>query len=219
MLVALAVVAIGSQQPKLPPPFGLARNGDLVTSLDGDLYLIDRATNVTRPISQGNTFDFSPIFSRDGTKMVFLRSDGPLSNPAILTMVVANADGSEIRAVTPPTESLDWFDWSPDGTQVAYMAKGALWVVDIASGKQRKLSVSGPVHFPTWLPPDGNEIVYRLETKSPAIFAISPSGAASAHALSRTRGEQRVRLPGDRPVARRRTRDIHALVLVRYGSR
>ena len=39
-------------------------------------------------------FDFSPIFSRDGTKLVFLRSDGPLTEPAVLTLVVANADGS-----------------------------------------------------------------------------------------------------------------------------
>ena len=65
----------------------------------------------------GEAFDFSPIFSRDGTKMVFLRSDGPLTEPAILSLYVANADGSEPRAVTPPTKSLDWFDWSPDGSR------------------------------------------------------------------------------------------------------
>ncbi len=35
---------------------------------------------------------------------------------------------------TPPTESLDWFDWSPDGTRVAYMATAELWVVDVDGG-------------------------------------------------------------------------------------
>ena len=63
--------------------------------------------------------------------MVFLRSDGPLTEPAILSLYVANADGSEPRPVTPPTKSLDWFDWSPDGQQIAYMASGQLWVVDV----------------------------------------------------------------------------------------
>ena len=78
-LAALAVIAVGSCQSRLPDPFGLARNGLIVTSRDGDLYLIDPATTDSRLISGGEEgFDFSPIFSRDGTRMVFLRSDGPL---------------------------------------------------------------------------------------------------------------------------------------------
>ena len=118
--------------------------------------------------------------------MVFLRSDGPLTEPAILTMVVANADGSEPRAVTPPTNSLDWFDWSPDGKRIAYIAAKALWVVDVDGGEPRKLVGTGPAHFATWLPPDGNDIVYRTETGTPGIYAIAADGTSERRRLSTT---------------------------------
>jgi len=186
LLVAVVVaLAAGSRRP-LPAPFGVARNGAMATSRDGRLYLFDPATSVSRPIVGGNGFDFSPIFSRDGTKLVFLRSDGPLTEPAILTLFVANADGSGARAITPPTKSLDWFDWSPDGTRIAYMARGHLFVVDVADGRETRLLGTGPAHFPTWLPPDGKEIVYRMETTSPAIYAIAPDGVGKPRQLSKT---------------------------------
>ncbi len=185
-LLGLLVLAIGSRQPRLPEPFGLARNGILVTSRDGDLYTIDPRTLQDAPLAVGDGFDFSPIFSRDGTKIVFLRSDGPVTEPAILTMMAVNAEGSGLHSVTPTTESLDWFDWSPNGTQIAYMAKGQLWVADVAGGSPRMLPGTKPAHFPTWLPPDGREIVFRLETTHPTIMAIRPDGTG-LHALSTRR--------------------------------
>jgi Tol biopolymer transport system component len=179
--------------PRLPEPFGLARNGSLVTSRDGDIYLFDATTQQPRLAVGGSGFDFSPIFSRDGTRMVFLRSDVPLAEAevAILTLYVANADGSEIRALTPPTKALDWFDWSPDGTRVAYMAQGALWVVNVAGGEPLRIRAAEPVHFPTWLPPDGREIIYRRETESPGIYAITPDGTSVARRLSKATANNR----------------------------
>ena len=184
IVTAFVAIAVGSRPARLPEPFGLARNGSIVTSRDGDIYLLDPSATESRLISGGDGFDFSPIFSRDGTKMAFLRSDGPIAEPAILTLFVANADGSGIRPLTPPTESFDWFDWSPDGTRVAYVAKGALWVVDLAGGEPRGLQTFGRVHFPTWLPPGGNEIVYRLETLGPGIFAIAADGTDEKRRLT-----------------------------------
>ena len=155
LVLAIAIIAVGTYQRPLPEPFGLARNGFVVTSNDGELYLIDPKSNERRLLPLGDAFDFSPIFSRDGTKMVFLRSDGPLTEPAILTLYVANADGSAAHPVTAPTESIDWYDWSPDGDRIAYVASQQLWVVDVASGEPVRIVGAGPAHFPTWLPPDG----------------------------------------------------------------
>src|SRR4030095_10036908 len=106
----------------------------------------------------------------------------------ILTLLVADADGSGIRALTPPTQSLDWFDWSPDGTRIAYMATGDLYVLDVAGGQPKRLPATGRAHFPTWLPPDGKEIVYRLESRSPAIYAIAPDVIGKPRLLSTTPG-------------------------------
>jgi Tol biopolymer transport system component len=185
LILAIAILAAGSRQ-RLPEPFGLARNGVFVSSRDGELYLVDPTTADTRVLEVGEGFDFSPIFSRDGTKLVFLRSDGPLTEPAILTLYVANADGSEARPLTPPTKSLDWFDWSPDGKQLAYMASGQLWVADVATAEPVRVKGAGRVHFPTWLPPDGDEIIFRSETRNPAIFAIPADGTGNRRALSTT---------------------------------
>ena len=124
-LAALAIIAVGSRTQRLPPPFGPARNGAIIASHDGDIFSIDPATaRATLVVGGSGAFDFSPVFSRDGTKFVFLRSDGPLAEPAMLSLMVANADGSGVRAATPPVESLDWFDWSPSGTQIAYVSAG-----------------------------------------------------------------------------------------------
>ena len=185
-LAGLLVIAVGSQR-RLPEPFGLARNGLFVSSIDGDLYTVDPAAPAKAMLTDAAAFDFSPVFSRDGTTVAFLRSDGPIGDPAILSLMVVNADGTGLRSVTPPTESLDWFDWSPDGTRIAYVAAQVLYVVDVRGGEPTRMAGTGPVHFSTWLPPGGDEIVYRAETMNPAIFAIRADGTGEARALSRTR--------------------------------
>jgi Tol biopolymer transport system component len=186
LILAIAILAAGSRQ-RLPDPFGLARNGAFVTSRDGDIFLLDPATTTSRPVVVGEGFDFSPIFSRDGTKMLFLRSRAaPTSSVNILTMYVADADGSDPRAITPPTESLDWFDWSPDSARIAYMAKGNLYVVGIDGGEPVRLKGTGAVHFPTWLPTDGKDILFRSEGPSPAVYLIAADGSGERRLVSKT---------------------------------
>jgi Tol biopolymer transport system component len=90
--------------------------------------------------------------------------------------MIARADGSDVRAVTPALPALDWFDWSPDGTQVAYVSSQDLWVVNADGTGATSIAAAGPAHFPTWLPPDGDEIIFRRETPQPGIFAVRPDG-------------------------------------------
>jgi Tol biopolymer transport system component len=190
LALAIALFAIGSQRQRLPEPFGLARNGSFLETRDGDIYAIDPHTFEPNVLIGGDTYDFAASFSRDGTKFMFLRSDGrPSTTPGgdvTLTAYVANADGSDVRAITPPTKNLDWFEWSPDSTRVAYVSDKRLYVVDASGGSPRLVEGTGPMFFPTWLPPDGKEIVFRSEGPSPAIFAIPADGSGRRRALSTT---------------------------------
>ena len=184
LIAALVALAVGSRRSTLAP-YGLAGNGDIVASRDGDIFAIDPVTSARSVLIGDVGFDFSPVFSRDGSKFVFLRSDGELTEPAMLALMLADADGSNVRALTPPVESLDWFDWSPDGTQIAFISRvdgeGVITVVNVDRPGSVRLPTGQPAMFATWLPPDGAEILYRGEhlkdsDPPPGLFAIRPDG-------------------------------------------
>jgi Tol biopolymer transport system component len=184
LIAALVAFAVGSRRSNLAP-YGLARNGDVVVSRDGDIFLIDASTSAESLLLGDPGFDFSPVFSRDGSMFTFLRSDGPVAEPAMLSLMVADADGSNVRALTPPMPSLDWFDWSPSGTQIAYVSRvdgeGVITVANVNRPGSVRLPTGQPAMFVTWLPPDGTEILYRGEhlkdsDPPPGLFAIRPDG-------------------------------------------
>lgn len=188
-LLGLLVFAIGSRQQRLPPPFGPARNGALLSSADGDIYAVDPTTAKRTLVIGGSQFDFGAMFSRDGTRFIFLRGapTGCGKPDCGLLLMVANADGTGVRELTPATPGLDWQDWSPDGTQIAILAQMAgasghvIQVVNADGSGLRTLNVGRPAHELSWLPPTGGEIVFRGEQLSagdppPGIFAVRPDG-------------------------------------------
>jgi hypothetical protein len=182
LLVALLVAAIlvvGTRR-QVPPPFGLARNGAIVTSHDGDIYQLDRATGVARLLIGGAPFDFAPGFSRDGLKFSFLRAPANATDQSGLSLMVADADGSNVRQLSPEIQGLDWADWSADSKRIAYLstkmntAPGmtnpnphAINIVNVDGSGSRVIDVPGDAQFVAWLPPDGKEIVFRSAPAGP----------------------------------------------------
>ena len=75
LLLALVAAAlyVGSQQKRLPEPFGPAGNGLVAYSSGGDIFTADPVTGAAKAIVTGPELDRNPIFSRDGTKIVFRR--------------------------------------------------------------------------------------------------------------------------------------------------
>jgi len=183
LLAALVLLAVGSRR-QLPPPFGLARNGIVITAVNGDLFSVDPGTGAKTPLvsDSPDEVDFGPGFSRDGTKISYLRSviGGQ-------QLVVANPDGDDAHAVTPVMETIDQADWSPDGSRIVVLSRvlsvGQIHVVTTdRSGFDTTIELPFPANQVSWLAPSGAEILFRGEhlldkDPPPGIFAIGPDGS------------------------------------------
>ena len=152
------------------------------------MFTVDPKTGDATPLITGPTFDFGPGFSRDGTRFAFLRgAPTPCGKPDCgLILVVANADGSGLRELTPGEPGLDWADWSPDGTQIAFLSgdngRHRINVVNVDGSRLLALDVGRPANQLSWLPPAGAEILFRGEQLNPTdppsgIFAVRPDGS------------------------------------------
>jgi Tol biopolymer transport system component len=160
----VAVVLVAGSRQRVPPPFGLAANGDIAYSSNGDIYRVDPTTGVGTAVVSGSDDDSGPVFSLDGTRLVFLRTSHSGRNEDRL--VVASVDGSHQVVITPdPMAKPSWYSFSPDGTQIAFMSGpqggGSLWIAKAdGSVPPRHIDVGMPIDFPRWRAPDGHEIVF-----------------------------------------------------------
>lgn len=173
VLIAGTVAFVGSQQPKLPPPFGVAGNGVVAFGRDGDLYTADPRSGTERLLIGGPSFDAAPRFSPDGTHIIFQRAAPALAVGSDV-MVVA-ADGSGLTSLT--SEPLDLFlypmappyTFAPDGRTVAIAAKGpdrgpGILIAAADGSTSRWFAPSGvgtlaAIREPAFRPTDGNELL------------------------------------------------------------
>jgi WD40 repeat protein len=183
LVAALVLLAVGSRR-QLPAPFGLARNGIVITAVNGDLFSVDPRSGAKTPLVSDtpDEVDFAPGFSRDGTRISYLRSVIPGQQ-----LVVANPDGGDAHAVTPVMEAIDQADWSPDGSRIVVLSRvlsvGQIHVVTTdRSGVDTTIELPFPANQVSWLAPNGAEILFRGEhlldkDPPPGIFAIGPDGS------------------------------------------
>jgi hypothetical protein len=122
LLAAALAVFVGSQQRRLPPPFGPAANGSLLYAMDGDIFAADPRTGASKAIVTGPEQDVEPVYSLDGTRVLFGRTSS--TEPQRL-LFVANADGSGIVQVTPePLPGVNSWSFSPGGRSIVVFATG-----------------------------------------------------------------------------------------------
>jgi hypothetical protein len=113
LLILIAIVAVGSHRP-LPPPFGVAANGVVAFDDAGDIIASDPVSGGRRVLIGGPELDRRPMFSRDGSRLAFLRGTG-----THVELVAASADGTrQVVLDAGPLRGDEVFDWSPDGRTI-----------------------------------------------------------------------------------------------------
>ncbi len=124
----------------------------------GELVRLDPKSNQFQPFLGGISADLV-AFSKDGQSVAYV------SYPeAILWR--ANQDGSERIQLTNPPLSPQSVDWSPDGSQITFMARSSAgseqaWVVPSQRGSPQRLlpDDTGQEADPRWSP-DGRKIIF-----------------------------------------------------------
>jgi Tol biopolymer transport system component len=168
LLLILAMVAgglvlfAGSQRPRLPEPYGPARNGLIVTSTDvKNIVTVDPATGAQVALIEAPTDDVAPWFSPDGQRILFMR----LVPPGHGSFWVANADGSNPHEVVP--KPVDWAEWSGDSKRiVATRLLGGpteTSIVNVDDGTSTVIDVGMKIEHPFWRP-GHDQIVFSVPT-------------------------------------------------------
>ncbi len=185
-LVAV-LLAVGSRKP-LPPPFGPAANGAFVFDQEGDIYLRTAPSAEPRLIVGGDAEDVAPGFSRDGTRLTFVRMEqhGTIRKPDVVSIYSVDLDGSDMRVVVGGLSGLSGFDWSPDNRQLVAEIKvegvAKVHMIDVETGAVRDLGIDFPSFVPQWRGPDGREIIFRGYTRVDEgvrafIWSVRPDGS------------------------------------------
>ena len=166
LILAAALAIVGSQQTRVPPPFGLAKNGLIAYAIDGDIHTLDPTTGRTTAIVTGPDNDFDPVFSADGTRVAFRRDITVDGSPAEAIIVVA-ADGSNpvvatAQLTTPPGH----FEWMPSSRSLLVEdPNGAgIWELDaITPSTPRVVTTDASLFIRPFRPPDGNALLIQRE--------------------------------------------------------
>jgi Tol biopolymer transport system component len=172
-IVAIAIVA-GSQR-RLPPPFGPAANGRLVLAEGGDIFLVDSGTGAKTLAIGGPAQDSEPSFSRDGTRIAFLRETA-----GVRSLWLADDGGNTASELsTKGVEDFSQIEWAPDGKSILLSAvldgRAAPAIVPTDGSVPHVLDIDLPAESPIWLP--NGEILFRgFRSTGFGLFAIRPDG-------------------------------------------
>ncbi len=152
------------------------------TNRDGsfEIYLVNTdGTGLTR-LTNNSVIDVEPAWSPDGLKIAFQSRRDDIGD-----IFVMNADGSQQTNLTfNPILGLFelWPDWSPDGTNIAYMIRGSFDQIFVmnADGSNNTFvagTATAGAGFPSWSA-DGTKIAFATNRDGNAeIYVMNADGS------------------------------------------
>lgn len=178
LLLLGGLLAYAGSRQRVPPPFGPAGNGLIAFSQNGDIYVGDPASGVSRPIMTGPDIDTAPFWSLDGTRLISLREVG-----GGMELVLTDADGGH-PAVLRGGPFIDpvFAAWSPTGRQFAIvsMVEGSprLWLVETDGSGSQMLAGDLAIESFAFRPPDGREILFRgQDSRGIGLYVMDADGS------------------------------------------
>lgn len=179
LLATALIVSVASRPDPKPAPFGPAANGIVAYEVrsddlaESDIHVWDPQTGADRVLIGGPDYDYDPRFSLDGTMLSFIRDsrDG-------VSVMVADADGTNARSVFTAPADLTTRAWSPDGRQLAIIAKpqSSLWLVSVMHPEPREIPLPvDPWSCLGWRPADGDELIFM--DRGGEIYSVRADGS------------------------------------------
>lgn len=121
-------------------------------------------------LTSGFTGDLDPVFSPDGTRLVFSSTRGGDRN-----LWTSNADGSSAPPLTSGKALDEYPAVSPDGRQVAFISdrggRRGIWLVDADGGAARLLAAADALDTISWSR-DGSRLVFAVPGDTPRLQTV-----------------------------------------------
>lgn len=139
-----------------------------VSSRDGDSEIYRGAQRLTA----FHRDDWEPTPAPDGKTIAFLSDREGAAH-----IYLMNADGTNLRRLAAHRGEESQPTWSRDGTQLAYVVDGQVWIRDLSTGRDRQVTPAGVRELEPSFSPDGRWLaVARMRGETSDVWAIRLDG-------------------------------------------
>jgi len=168
--------------PPVPTPIPAAPAGSVVFIERGHLVRLDLATNQTVPLTSGQSAEWFPSCSPDGSQVAYWSNWDPTgTGHGVYNLWKRNLDGqnpvqltfNESNSLGTNEQNLlmnDAPSWSVDGKKILYTLGGDIWMID-SDGYNPKTLLNGHSAMCPNLFPDGKSVLY-LSNEDDSVYNL-----------------------------------------------
>jgi Tol biopolymer transport system component len=158
LVLVVAFAAAAAPVAAAPGPSGViayvSRAG--CNGVYGNVYVLDTASGVAKQLTYECADDFEVRWSPDGNQLLFssFRDGGP-------ALYVMDADGTDVRRLTPIGAGADTFGWARNGR--IFFSRGQLWSMAPDGSDMQPVGTVQDAQDPS-LSPNGVALTYATQT-------------------------------------------------------